>query len=267
MICRRFFAKKNLMAAPLAQIVKSHLSLVAKPAGPPAASPLQKPSSKGLRSRLSTMATRSTCLVLVAFLLVLAISASKVIRSCLRSTCARTRCDPRSSPALQLTSSALEPKIGNVLLPHGWSGRIWGRTLCPGYATGEFTCATGDCDTGRQDCAGGGGPAPPATVVEFTMDGKGGRGRVQPADACVAARRLPCVWVRGGPQRRVPGRPAGDVGRRRRGVQCVGGLAVLQEGVPGGPKAAAPTMPLAAPAKTTATPSPSALPKTSTTRC
>ncbi|CAD6273255.1 unnamed protein product [Miscanthus lutarioriparius] len=56
----------------------------------------------------------------------------------------------------------------------GWSGRVWGRTLCSTNAgTGKFTCVTGDCGSGKQDCAGG-RPAPPATLAQFTLDGSGG---------------------------------------------------------------------------------------------
>ncbi|KAF0934119.1 hypothetical protein E2562_022809 [Oryza meyeriana var. granulata] len=58
-------------------------------------------------------------------------------------------------------------------VPTGWSGRLWGRTLCSTDDAGKFTCVTGDCGSGRQDCDGG-GAAPPATLAEFTMDGSGG---------------------------------------------------------------------------------------------
>ncbi|KAL9260883.1 Thaumatin-like protein [Drosera capensis] len=58
--------------------------------------------------------------------------------------------------------------------PSGWGGRFWGRTLCAANATtGQFTCQTGDCATGRIDCAGA-GAAPPATLAEFKLDGDGG---------------------------------------------------------------------------------------------
>ncbi|CAL4969576.1 unnamed protein product [Urochloa decumbens] len=61
-----------------------------------------------------------------------------------------------------------------MAVPSGWSGRLWGRTLCSTDAgTSRFSCVTGDCRSGKQDCAGG-GAAPPATLAEFTMDGSGG---------------------------------------------------------------------------------------------
>jgi hypothetical protein len=57
--------------------------------------------------------------------------------------------------------------------PTGWSGRMWGRTLCAEDAAGKFTCATGDCGSGALQCNGG-GAAPPTSLVEFTLDGSGG---------------------------------------------------------------------------------------------
>ncbi|CAD6263201.1 unnamed protein product [Miscanthus lutarioriparius] len=63
-----------------------------------------------------------------------------------------------------------------IPMPHGWSGRIWGRTDCSTDGNGKFTCATGDCGSGRLECdgGGGGGPAPAATVAEFALGVKGG---------------------------------------------------------------------------------------------
>lgn len=58
--------------------------------------------------------------------------------------------------------------------PASWSGRMWARTLCSqDAATGRFVCATGDCGSGVLQCNGG-GAAPPASLVEFTLDGSGG---------------------------------------------------------------------------------------------
>jgi hypothetical protein len=79
------------------------------------------------------------------------------------------------SAGVDTTGFALAPGESRALsVPSGWSGRLWGRTLCStDAATGRFACVTGDCGSGRQDC-GGGGAAPPATLAEFTMDGSGG---------------------------------------------------------------------------------------------
>nr|XP_027075641.1 thaumatin-like protein 1b [Coffea arabica] len=61
----------------------------------------------------------------------------------------------------------------SVSVPAGWSGRLWGRTLCSqDPTTGKFTCITGDCGSGTVECAGG--AAPPATLAEFTLNGAGG---------------------------------------------------------------------------------------------
>ncbi|KAL6640220.1 hypothetical protein ACP70R_022069 [Stipagrostis hirtigluma subsp. patula] len=78
------------------------------------------------------------------------------------------------SPPLETTGFALAPGESRSLPePPGWSGRLWGRTLCSTDAAGRFACVTGDCGSGRLDCAGY-GAAPPATLAEFTLDGHGG---------------------------------------------------------------------------------------------
>ncbi|XXG85387.1 hypothetical protein AAC387_Pa11g0472 [Persea americana] len=58
-----------------------------------------------------------------------------------------------------------------VEAPAGWGGRMWGRTRCTTDTSGKFTCVTGDC--GVHIPCNGAGPAPPATIVEFTL-GTGG---------------------------------------------------------------------------------------------
>jgi hypothetical protein len=79
------------------------------------------------------------------------------------------------SAALDSTGFELGPGQSQTLsAPAGWSGRMWGRTLCSADGvTGKFACVTGDCGSGRVDCAGG-GAAPPASLAEFTLDGSGG---------------------------------------------------------------------------------------------
>ncbi|OEL27234.1 Thaumatin-like protein 1 [Dichanthelium oligosanthes] len=79
------------------------------------------------------------------------------------------------SAALDTTGFQLAPGQSRTLsAPAGWSGKLWGRTLCStDDSTGKFTCVTGDCGSGWQDCAGG-NAAPPATLAEFTLDGSGG---------------------------------------------------------------------------------------------
>ncbi|KAM0056808.1 putative Thaumatin family [Helianthus anomalus] len=75
---------------------------------------------------------------------------------------------------LQPTGFALETGESKVLnAPSSWGGRFWGRTHCSSDSTGKFTCATGDCGSGKLECAGA-GATPPATLAEFTLDGDGG---------------------------------------------------------------------------------------------
>lgn len=51
---------------------------------------------------------------------------------------------------------------------------MWGRTHCAqNQSTGEFSCVTGDCGTGKLECAGN-NALPPATLFEITLDGYGG---------------------------------------------------------------------------------------------
>ncbi|KAL8524115.1 hypothetical protein ACS0TY_013906 [Phlomoides rotata] len=77
---------------------------------------------------------------------------------------------PLSSTGFQLQRG--ESKIINA--PPSWGGRFWGRTHCSQDAAGKFTCVTGDCGSGKLECAGG-GAAPPATLAEFTLDGDAGK--------------------------------------------------------------------------------------------
>ncbi|XP_058076785.1 thaumatin-like protein 1b [Magnolia sinica] len=58
--------------------------------------------------------------------------------------------------------------------PVPWGGRFWGRTRCSTDASGRFACATADCGSGQVSCNGG-DAAPPATLVEFTLGGDGGK--------------------------------------------------------------------------------------------
>ena len=58
------------------------------------------------------------------------------------------------SAPLPTTGFALAPGESRaVAAPAGWSGRLWGRTLCAAdAATGRFACATGDCGSGGVQC-------------------------------------------------------------------------------------------------------------------
>lgn len=80
-----------------------------------------------------------------------------------------------NSPQLPTTGFSLQGgESRTIVFPHGWSGRIWGRTLCgQDPETGQFTCVTGDCGSGKVECAGS-GAKPPATLAELTLNGAGG---------------------------------------------------------------------------------------------
>ncbi|XP_034911995.1 thaumatin-like protein 1b [Populus alba] len=73
------------------------------------------------------------------------------------------------SPQLSLTGFALTTGASSSLsTPAPWSGRFWGRTRCNTDSSGKFTCATGDCASGRIECRGAGG-IPPASLAEFAV--------------------------------------------------------------------------------------------------
>ncbi|KAK1304718.1 Thaumatin-like protein 1 [Acorus calamus] len=79
------------------------------------------------------------------------------------------------TPELSTTGFPLQKsETQTVSAPSNWSGRMWARTLCStDPTTGAFTCATGDCGSGKTPCSGG-GAAPPATLAEFTLAGANG---------------------------------------------------------------------------------------------
>lgn len=77
-------------------------------------------------------------------------------------------------PTLPTTGFALQKDESKIFTaPTSWGGRFWGRTHCAEDSTGKFSCVTGDCGSGKLECAGN-GAAPPATLAEFTLDGSGG---------------------------------------------------------------------------------------------
>ncbi|KAK3129591.1 hypothetical protein QOZ80_6BG0482090 [Eleusine coracana subsp. coracana] len=79
-----------------------------------------------------------------------------------------------SSP-LQTTGFELgSGETRSLTAPAGWSGRFWARTGCAFDGSGKGSCATGDCGSGEVECHGS-GAAPPATLVEFTLNGSEGK--------------------------------------------------------------------------------------------
>ncbi|KAL1533347.1 thaumatin-like protein 1b [Salvia divinorum] len=76
---------------------------------------------------------------------------------------------------LSNTGFALQTGESRIInAPSSWGGRFWGRTHCSQDPTGKFSCATGDCGSGKLECAGG-GAATPVTLAEFTLDGDAGK--------------------------------------------------------------------------------------------
>ncbi|XP_076929710.1 thaumatin-like protein 1b isoform X2 [Bidens hawaiensis] len=77
-------------------------------------------------------------------------------------------------PLLNPTGFALPPGRSRTLrVPVAWSGRLWGRTDCTTNPNGQLTCVTADCGSGKLECQGR-GAEPPATLVEFTLNGDQG---------------------------------------------------------------------------------------------
>ncbi|XP_066378400.1 thaumatin-like protein 1b [Miscanthus floridulus] len=122
---------------------------------------------------------RAHHLALVSFVAALAASTGATSKSfTITNNCEHTVwpgiLSSAGSAEMDTTGFALAPGESRAMsVPSGWSGRLWGRTLCSTSTDGAFSCVTGDCGSGKQDCAGG-GAAPPATLAEFTMDGSGG---------------------------------------------------------------------------------------------
>jgi hypothetical protein len=70
--------------------------------------------------------------------------------------------------SLETTGFVLEKgETRTIKAPSSWIGRFWGRTLCSTNSTGGFSCATGDCTSGKIKCLGI--PIDPTTVVEFNL--------------------------------------------------------------------------------------------------
>ncbi|XP_034927751.1 PR5-like receptor kinase [Populus alba] len=78
------------------------------------------------------------------------------------------------SAYLSTTGFSLEKNESKTLTaPASWSGRLWGRTYCTEDSSGNFSCITGDCGSGKLECSGSSG-VPPVTFAEFTLRGDGG---------------------------------------------------------------------------------------------
>ncbi|EOA25155.1 hypothetical protein CARUB_v10018466mg [Capsella rubella] len=74
---------------------------------------------------------------------------------------------------LSLSTTGFSLKKGEsrvIYVPPSWTGRLWGRSLCSTSSTGNFSCATGDCGSGKIECSGAGASSP-TTIIDFTLDG------------------------------------------------------------------------------------------------
>ncbi|KAG7586526.1 Protein kinase domain [Arabidopsis thaliana x Arabidopsis arenosa] len=70
--------------------------------------------------------------------------------------------------SLETTGFVLEKgETRTIKAPPSWTGRFWGRTICSTNSTGAFSCATGDCASGKIKCLGN--PIDPTTVAEFNL--------------------------------------------------------------------------------------------------
>ncbi|KAJ6769539.1 hypothetical protein OIU79_020397 [Salix purpurea] len=74
-----------------------------------------------------------------------------------------------ATPAFSTTGFSLEKNESRIIkAPASWTGRFWGRTYCTEDSSGNFSCITGDCGSGKLECSGSGG-APPATLARFML--------------------------------------------------------------------------------------------------
>ncbi|KAL6131590.1 hypothetical protein ACLB2K_069964 [Fragaria x ananassa] len=78
--------------------------------------------------------------------------------------------------SLNLSTTGFTLRSGasfNLSVPKSWTGHVWGRTLCNESSTGNFSCFTADCGSGKIECDGNGGSLP-ATYAEFSLNVTGG---------------------------------------------------------------------------------------------
>ncbi|XP_065865718.1 PR5-like receptor kinase [Euphorbia lathyris] len=74
-----------------------------------------------------------------------------------------------SSPQFSSTGLVLQKGESKTFTaPTGWGGRVWGRTYCSQNSTGNFSCLTGDCGSGKVECLGNNGVSP-QTLAEFQL--------------------------------------------------------------------------------------------------
>ncbi|KAI3840569.1 hypothetical protein MKX03_018103 [Papaver bracteatum] len=119
------------------------------------------------------MAPGNLLVALVSFLLILNVSGVfsatfTVINKCRQTVWPGILSTPTYS--LNTTGFPLQKDESRILtIPSSWSGRVWGRTNCSQNSTGNFSCISGDCGSGKVGCSGG-GAKPPITLAEFSLN-------------------------------------------------------------------------------------------------
>ncbi|OAY42757.1 thaumatin-like protein 1a [Manihot esculenta] len=74
-----------------------------------------------------------------------------------------------SSPSDRGLDPTIEPGALEIyFMSDPWSGSLWVRTKCTTDLSGHFSCETGDCGSGEQDCQGG-LPKYPITELNFNI--------------------------------------------------------------------------------------------------
>nr|TKR74962.1 hypothetical protein D5086_0000290030 [Populus alba] len=78
------------------------------------------------------------------------------------------------TPAFSTTGFSLDKNESRIIkAPASWTGSFWGRTYCTEDSSGNFSCITGDCGSGKLECSGNRG-ASPVTELEITLGGFNG---------------------------------------------------------------------------------------------
>ncbi|KAK2665554.1 hypothetical protein Ddye_004128 [Dipteronia dyeriana] len=126
------------------------------------------------RRRRLLLSTTLLSLLCFAFISEVESASFKIVNKC-RRTIWPGLLSGAGTAQLPTTGFALKSgKSRTVTIPKSWSGRIWGRSFCTQHANNQtFSCVTGDCGSGKVECAGG-GAVPPTTLAEFTLNGAQG---------------------------------------------------------------------------------------------
>lgn len=76
-------------------------------------------------------------------------------------------------PPASISSFSLQRgQSKTISAPVSWGYPFWGHTYCTEESTGNFSCITGDCGSGKLECSGN-GTATSAILPEFKLVGSG----------------------------------------------------------------------------------------------